>query len=71
MGRPKFTPNCPFPFDDYNPHLIHPSIDRPRSIPKRHPDPISRFATVHFPDTHRQADRLTDRQMGYATGLRH
>jgi len=30
MGLPKFTP---FPFDDYHPHLIHPSLDRPLAIP--------------------------------------
>jgi len=32
---------------------IHQSLNHP----KRHPDPISRFATVHFPD--RQTDRHT------------
>jgi len=31
---------------------------------KQHPDPISRFATVHFPDTQTQTDRPTDRQIG-------
>jgi len=36
-----------------------PIVDRPYSYPDRHPDPISRFATVHPPD------RQTDRQMGY------
>ena len=32
----------------------------PTHHPKRHPDPNSRFATVHFPD--RQTERHTDRQ---------
>ena len=45
----------------------HPSTD-PTHNPKRHPDPISRFATVHYPDTQRQTDQPTDRHMGYATG---
>jgi len=35
----------------------HPSTD-PTHHPKQHPDPISCFATLHFPDRH------TDRQMG-------
>jgi len=38
-----------------------------RHHPKRHPDPISRFATVglHFPDreTHTQTDRWARRQV--------
>ena len=34
------------------PHLIHPSLDRPHSHPTQHPDPISHFATIHFPDRH-------------------
>jgi len=39
----------------------HPSTG-PTHHPKRHPDPISRFATVHPPDrqTNRQTDRPTD-----------
>jgi len=28
MERPKFTQDCPFPFDDHHPHLIHQSVDR-------------------------------------------
>jgi len=36
-------------------------VDRPHSPPKRHPDPISRFATVHFPD--RQTDTWDKRQV--------
>jgi len=43
--------NWPFPFDDHHyPYLIHSSLDWPHQ-PKRHLDPISLFATVHFPDT--------------------
>jgi len=59
-GTPQIHPqNCRFPFDDHHPHLIHHySTDRTHH-PKRHPDPISRFVTVHFPDT--QTDRPTDR----------
>jgi len=57
---PHLPQNCPFPFDT---HLIHLSLDnRPHSHPKQHPDPISRFATVHFPD--RQKDRPTDTRIG-------
>jgi len=44
-GTPQIHPqNCPFLFDDYYPRLIHLSLDRPYSLPKRHPDPINRFA---------------------------
>ena len=51
----------PYPFDDHHLHLYtHPSTD-PTLHPKRHPDPISRFATVHFPD--RQTDTHTDRHV--------
>jgi len=61
---PKFTLKLPLPLRRLPPHLIHTFLDHPSHHPKRHPDPISRFATVHFPDTHRQTDRPTDRQMG-------
>jgi len=60
MGRPKFTPKTALPLRRWLPHwYTHPSTD-PTHHPKWHLDPISRFATVHFPD--RQTDRLTDRQ---------
>ena len=40
----------------------------PTHRPKRHPDPLSHFATIQFSDTHRQTDThtdtQTDRQMG-------
>jgi len=57
MGCPTFAPKLPFPFDDF-----HPSVDQPHLPPKRHPDAISRFTTVHRPDrpTDRQTDRPTD-----------
>jgi len=50
-------------FDDYHPHLIHPSLDRPHSPSQRHPDRRSRFVTEHFADrpTDRQTNRQTDR----------
>jgi len=52
-----------FPFDDLYRHLIHPSVHRPTYHPKRQPDPVNRFSTVHFPDreTHRQTDRWSRR----------
>jgi len=36
-------------------------LDSPTHHPKRHPNPVSRFATIHFPDTqtHRRTDRPT------------
>jgi len=57
IGYNGMPQNCPFPFDDNHPHLIHPSFDRTHSPPKRHPDSLSRFATVHF------LERQTDWQM--------
>jgi len=46
-GTPQIhPPNCPFPFDDHHQNLIHPYRDRPPHHPKRHPDPISHFATI-------------------------
>ena len=34
-GMPRIYPqNCPFPFDDPHLHLIHPSLDRPHSLPQ-------------------------------------
>jgi len=43
-------------------YLIHPYSTNPTHRPKRRPNPISRFATVHSPDrpTDRQTDRPTD-----------
>ena len=65
MGRPKFIPKTA------NSHLTitTPSIytrssTEPIHRPKRHPGPISRFATVHF-----WTDRLTDRSTGLGFGL--
>jgi len=44
--------------------MTHPSTD-PTHHAKRHPDPFSRFATVHFPDrlTDTQTERLDRRQV--------
>jgi len=49
----------------------HPSTDRPTHHPKRHSNPISRFATVHPADrpTDRPTDGEIDRHMGLATCL--
>jgi len=69
-GRPWINspPKLPLPFHDHHPYPIHPSLDRPTHYRKRHPDSISHFATVHFPDrqsnrqthTHRTTDGLGD-----------
>jgi len=61
-GCSKFTLNCPFPFDDHHPHLIHTSLDRPHSPPQTASGSNQPFATVHFPG--RQTDRQTDRWVG-------
>jgi len=57
---PNLPPKLPLPFRSYT----NPSTD-PTQNPKWHPDPISRFATVHFrTNTDRQTDRPTDRRTG-------
>jgi len=68
MGHPKFNPKT----TDNHPDIIHhPSTD-PTHHPKRHLDPISRFATIHFPDrpthahTRRPTDGLGDRSVRWA-----
>jgi len=58
-GTPQIHPKIALPFDDHHPYLIHPSLDRSNSSSQRHPDPISRFATIQFSD--RQTDTQTDR----------
>jgi len=60
-----YPPYCRFSLDDHHSHLIHTSSTDPTHHPERHPHPISRFATIHFP--HRQTDMPADRQMGLAT----
>jgi len=52
---------------DVDLHLIHPSLDRPHSPTKQHPDPISRFSTIHTLDWQRDqpTDWQTDRQIGW------
>ena len=66
VGRPKFTPKLPLPLGDLQPHLIHPSLDRPRS-------PSQTACQSSWPFFHNssagQTDRQTDRQMAQATGL--
>jgi len=69
---PNSPQNCPFLFDDHHPDLIHkythPSTNHTHH-PKWHPGPLSRFATVHFPDrqtetdthTHAHTHTMTDR----------
>ena len=49
-------PKLPFTLRQSPPPLMHRSSADPTHHRKRHSDPISRFATVHFPDrqTHRQ-----------------
>ena len=66
-SHPKYTPQihpktAPSP-SPITTHLILLSFDWLHSPPqtKRHPDPISCFATIHFADRH--TDRPTDRQM--------
>jgi len=56
-GMPHIYPqNCPFPFDDHHPiYYTHPSTDTTH-LTKWHPNPINRFATIHF------LDRQTDQQ---------
>jgi len=65
MIRPKFTPKLLIPFDDNHPRLIQPSLDDSTHHPKRHPDPLNRFATIQFPDTYtqRQTHRWTKQQV--------
>ena len=62
IGHPKFIPKTvPSSSTITTPiWYTHPSTD-PTYHSKHHPDPISRFAIIHFPD--RQIDRQTDRQM--------
>ena len=58
--RPKFTPKLPIPFDDHHPHLIHPSLVRPRHQPRR-----LRIQSVVLPQYSTfsgQTDRQTDTQ---------
>jgi len=60
---PHLHQNCPFPSPISTPNLMHPSLSDRTHHPKRHPDPISRFATIHqFSD--RQTDIPTYTQIG-------
>ena len=51
--------NCPVPFDDHQPHLIHSSLDRPHCIQIQ-----SAVLPQYTFQTNRQTDRQTNRQMG-------
>jgi len=55
MGHPK---NCPFPFDDNHPHLIHLSLSRPHSPPQTASGSIQPFCHNTLCG---QTDRPTDR----------
>ena len=51
-------------------HLIYPSLDRSHHHPKQHPDPISRFATVDFPDKERPTEGMGDSPVRIPARLR-
>ena len=56
MARPKFAPkSTPFRGPISKPHYLPHPWTRPTYGAKRHPDPIRRFATMHWTD--RQTDR--------------
>ena len=62
MARPKFSPkSTPSRGPTRKPHYLPHPWSRPSCDAKRHPDPIRRFATMHWTDRHtdRQADRLS------------
>ena len=63
-GTPQIYPqNCPFPFDDHHPHLIHPSLDRPLSPPQTASGSNQTFChSTLFRQTDRPTDRHTDRR---------
>jgi len=62
MGRPKFTSKSALPLQQ-SPLAFNTPIPRPTPLtmhPKRHPDPISRFATIHTQtDRWRQARTMS------------
>jgi len=62
IRRPQFTPKTAHFLRRSSLRLLHPSSTDPTHHPKRHLDPISRFATIPFLDrpTHRLTDRPTD-----------
>jgi len=60
MGRPKFIPKLPLPFDDHHPHLIHPTLDRPNSHPKLIQSAVLLQCTFR---TDRPTDRWDRRQL--------
>jgi len=60
---PNSPPKLPLPVDvDYPIEYTHQSTDTTYHL-KRHSDPISRFATVHFGPTDTQTERWARRQL--------
>jgi len=61
-GTPQLHPqNCPFPFDDNHPHIIHPFLDRPHSPPLTASGSNQPFCHSTLSG---HTDRPTDRQTG-------
>ena len=55
-----YDQNCPFPFDDHHPCLIHPSLDRPHSPPQTISGSNQPFCRNTL-QTDRQMDKQTNR----------
>ena len=62
LDAPNSLDNCPFPFDDYQPRLMHPSLNRSHSPPGT-PNGI-RMKSAVLPQYTFRIDRQTDRQIG-------
>jgi len=60
-GMPQIHPqNCPFPFNNHHPYLIHPSLDRPHSPPQTASRSNQLFChNTLSGHTHKQTDRQT------------
>jgi len=56
-GMPQSPPSCPFPFHDHTPSNTPIPQHDPTHHPKWHPHPVSRIATIHFPDRQTGWDR--------------
>jgi len=76
-GMPQIHPqNCPFPFDDHHPHLIHLFLDRPLSPPQtafRSTQPFCQCTlsgqTDQQTETHWPIDGLGNRSITWALML--